>query len=337
MWLLAEPPRARSGTPWVIKFGKLSIWENLVMTSRYVRPYVPTDFPGRGKVNRSLPLSTREFLSPIVSKAFRNDWQIRICQLTECLVDFDFWGGYGWFQKKCPPDWFRQEKSMQINSWKKISLITYKAEKNLTPLYIVEKFLTPERFAKKFFQYKLNQKITHTHSPTNVQWSCQPFRGWEKKRILHLCKCHPSTKWLARFHDVVVFKTKVLHFKIENTPIKDTWKEKAQKNAKFSFCGQTKAFRYKIVSPGIQPCFLHGGSECLACFEPTKAARFLKTLNVHSVLLWLKESTFLKRSFCIYKGFMDVFYILTSVWKKNHKMCIWNWFFYLVLDRSWDF
>ena len=24
---------------------------------------------------------------------------------------------------------------------------------------------------------------------------------------------------------------------------------------------------------------------------------------------------------------MDVFYILTSVWKKNHKMCIWNRFF----------
>ena len=24
---------------------------------------------------------------------------------------------------------------------------------------------------------------------------------------------------------------------------------------------------------------------------------------------------------------MGVFYILTSAWKKNHKMCIWNWFF----------
>ena len=43
--------------------------------------------------------------------------------------------------------------------------------------------------------------------------------------------------------------------------------------------------------------------------------------------LWSKESTILKRTFCIYKGFMDVFYILTSAWKKNHKMCIWNWFF----------
>ena len=41
--------------------------------------------------------------------------------------------------------------------------------------------------------------------------------------------------------------------------------------------------------------------------------------------LWSKKITFLKRNFCIYKGFMNVFYILTSAWKENHKMCIWNW------------
>ena len=49
--------------------------------------------------------------------------------------------------------------------------------------------------------------------------------------------------------------------------------------------------------------------------------------------LWSKKSTFLKRNFCIYKGFMDAFYIMRSAWKKNHKMRIWNWFFYHVLDR----
>ena len=42
--------------------------------------------------------------------------------------------------------------------------------------------------------------------------------------------------------------------------------------------------------------------------------------------LWSKKRTFLKGNFCIHKGFMDVFYLLTSAWKKNHKMCIWNWF-----------
>ena len=46
--------------------------------------------------------------------------------------------------------------------------------------------------------------------------------------------------------------------------------------------------------------------------ETTEAARFLKKLEVHSVYSMVKESTFLKGNFCIYKGFMDVFYIFTS-------------------------
>ena len=37
--------------------------------------------------------------------------------------------------------------------------------------------------------------------------------------------------------------------------------------------------------------------------------------------LWSKKSKFLKGNFCIYKGFMDVFYILTLTLKRNHKMC----------------
>ena len=52
-------------------------------------------------------------------------------------------------------------------------------------------------------------------------------------------------------------------------------------NAQLPFCGQTKAICYEIAFRGIQPCFLHGESERLACFEPTKAARFLKTLEEH--------------------------------------------------------
>ena len=52
---------------------------------------------------------------------------------------------------------------------------------------------------------------------------------------------------------MVVIKTKVLHFKIENTPMKDKWKEKVQTSSQIPFCGQTRAFRHKIVFPGIQP------------------------------------------------------------------------------------
>ena len=58
--------------------------------------------------------------------------------------------------------------------------------------------------------------------------------------------------------------------------------------------------------------FLDGGSERVAWFESTEAARFLKKLEVHSVYSMVKESTFLKGNFCIYKGFTDVFYIFTS-------------------------
>ena len=38
-----------SGAPWVIKFGKLSIRGNFIITSLYVRPDVSADFPGRVK------------------------------------------------------------------------------------------------------------------------------------------------------------------------------------------------------------------------------------------------------------------------------------------------
>ena len=60
---------------------------------------------------------------------------------------------------------------------------------------------------------------------------------------------HPSTKWLARVHHVVVFKTKVLHFKIENTPIKDTnEKRKFKRMLSFLSVGKRgRAFRYEVV------------------------------------------------------------------------------------------
>ena len=45
----------------------------------------------------------------------------------------------------------------------------------------------------------------------------------------------------------------------------------------------------------------------------------LKKLEVHSVYSMVKESTFLKGNFCIYKVFMDVFFNFTSAWKKTTK------------------
>ena len=72
-------------------------------------------------------------------------------------------------------------------------------------------------------------------------------------------------------------------------------KEQVQKNALFPFWGQTKGFRHEIVFRAILR-ILHGGLERLACFVPTKAVRFLKELEVHSVL-YAQEKYVFKREF----------------------------------------
>ena len=60
----------------------------------------------------------------------------------------------------------------------------------------------------------------------------------------------------------------------------DQWKEKAEKNAQCLFCG--KLFGIKLSFEEVNIVFFM--AECLACFEPTKAARFMKKLQVHSEL-----------------------------------------------------
>ena len=120
-------------------------------------------------------------------------------------------------------------------------------KKNLTPLYVREQISYSREVWEKILPIQTKSVKSPTpHSPTNVQWSCQPFRGWGKKRIWHLSKCYPSTKWLASIH-VVVFKTKVLHFKIENTPIKDTnGKRKFKRMLSFLFVDKRKLFAMKL-------------------------------------------------------------------------------------------
>ena len=120
-------------------------------------------------------------------------------------------------------------------------------KKIFTPLYVGENISNSREVWEKILPQTKSVKSPLPHSPTNVQWSCQPFRGWGKKRIWHLSKCHRSTEWLTRFHHVVVFKTKVLHFKIENTPIKDTnGKRKFKRMLSFLFVDKRKLFAMKL-------------------------------------------------------------------------------------------
>ena len=122
-------------------------------------------------VSRNESLSSP--LESFVSKGFRNDWQIRICQLSKCLVDFrgqlfDFWGVHGWFQKKYPADWLREEKSMQRNSSEK----QYPALKWYYSWRIMLKKKSYTVPPPEVWEKIITSKSPIHPSPLNVQWSC---------------------------------------------------------------------------------------------------------------------------------------------------------------------
>lgn len=81
-----------------------------------------------------------------------------------------------------------------------------------------------------------------------------------------------STKWLLCMHRAVVFKTKILHFKMKDSLLKHTNKKgKFQRTLIFLFVDK-ESFYYEIVLGEIQPCF-HKGAD----------ANFLKNVRVHFV------------------------------------------------------
>ena len=93
-----------------------------------------------------------------------------------------------------------------------------------------------------------------------------------------------STKWLLSDHLADVLRQEFCISGLKNTPLKDKkWKEKVQKNAHFSFCGEREAFHQEIVLRGIQPCFLHGGAHGLF-WNATKSATILLNFQVHFAL-----------------------------------------------------
>ena len=76
------------------------------------------------------------------------------------------------------------------------------------------------------------------------------------------------------------FKTRVLHFKVKNTPLKDkNGKRKFKRMLRFLFVEERKIF-IEMVLRGIQPCSLHDGTHGLF-WNATKAAKFLLNFQVH--------------------------------------------------------
>ena len=57
-------------------------------------------------------------------------------------------------------------------------------------------FLLQPGLGKKFLP-----KLNHPHPSPPLKSNGQPHRGWRRsRRIWHLSRCHPLTKWLARVH-----------------------------------------------------------------------------------------------------------------------------------------
>ena len=82
-------------------------------------------------------------------------------------------------------------------------------------------------------------------------------------------------------------------------------------------------FAMKLSFEEFNLFFLPGGSERLDCFEPTEAARFLKKVEVHSVLYGHRKYVFKREFLCLERFHGRFLHFDLSV----KKMCIWNWFF----------
>ena len=130
-----------------------------------------------------------------------------------------------------------------ISCTEKISLMTYiMLKKNLTPLYVRGRISNSRSLEKKFLP-----KLNHPYPlPTKVIWATT--QGVRRKPA-NLTPQQMSSvhKMAGGVHHVVAFKTKVLHFKIENTPIKYTnRKSKFKRMLCFLFADRRKVFAMKL-------------------------------------------------------------------------------------------
>ena len=131
---------------------------------------------------------------------------------------------------------------------------------------------------------RLNQSITH--SPSNVQWSCQPFRGWGKKPIWHL-EMSSINKMAGARSSCGSFQDQSFALKIENTPIKDTnGKRKFKRMLSFLFVDKRKLFAMKLSFEEFNLVFYTADRSAWLVLnqQGSEVNTFLKTLEVHSVL-----------------------------------------------------
>ena len=80
-----------------------------------------------------------------------------------------------------------------------------------------------------------------------------------------------------------VYKTSVSHFKVKNTPLKDTGgKGKFKRMLSFLLMDKGKAFLYKIVE--IHEIFITADRSAWPVLKRNQAAKFLKNFQIRFVL-----------------------------------------------------
>ena len=192
------------------------------------------------------------------------------------------------------PDFERKKECKEISGennilhWKKYYSWRIILKKKVFHRYMWgKKFLTPEVWKKIIISTK-----SRIHpSPTNVQWSCQPFRGLGKKRIWYLSKCHPSMKWLARVIMLWFSRLKFCISRLKKRRWKIQMKREIQWNAQFPFCGQTKAFHYEVVFRGIEPRFYTADRSAWFVFNQPRQRGFWRNLR-YILYFMVKELRF---------------------------------------------
>ena len=89
------------------------------------------------------------------------------------------------------------------------------------------------------------------------------------------------------------FKTRVLHFKVKNTPLEDKkWKEKVQKNARLSFCGGGKLFIKKSSFEEFNLVFVT--AEPMMVLKCDQVSEVLAEFSGTFCTLWPRQLRFLK-------------------------------------------
>ena len=149
----------------------------------------------------------------------------------------------------------------------------------------------------------------------------RPTYVWDRKHRAQ--RLRDRKTWDHLWYNEIIFTNIPLHLKIETTTIKDTnGKKKFKRMPSFLFVDKRKLFAMTLSFED------RIGSDRSAWLVLNQQGSEVSEDTWGTFrTLWLKKTTFLKGNFCILMVSWTVFYILISAWKKNHKICIWNWFF----------